>query len=450
MELFPYQRRGAEWLTKTHRGGLFDEQGLGKTVQAIVAAVEVVEGVSAFDVPQTLVVVPAVVLYNWRREIARWAPRCSVQVIDNGNTSVDEFADFVVVTHALAAKPKLHRELMARRWAVLIVDEAQAFKTPTAGRTKALYGRKSRAEGLAGVSDRVWLLTGTPTPNDPSELWTHLAALAPDRIRDDSTGRMMSFEDFRWRYCQLAPAEYGSGWKVVGAKNLDDLRRRLDGFALRRRLADELDLPPVFFGSTSLSDYGLTEDEAHEFEALEAKFASRSAASIETLEQNEDVAFATWARLCGLAKVGPSVELLDNFLHENPGEKLVVFAHHREVIERLTEGLAAFDPITITGSVSAKDRAARVERFQTDPNVRVAVCNLVAGGVGITLTAARRVFFVEMSFTPGTNAQAVSRCRRIGQTLPLLVQVLTLAGSVDEVRAEVLLRKTQMIRDLYR
>jgi len=450
MDLYPHQRAGVDWLLAHPRGGLFDEQGLGKTACAIVAAKESVRKLYGGRGCH-LVVVPTSVLHNWKREIGMWAPGSSVQLIDTGKVVLNARTEFVIVTHGLLLNAKIQAQLSALRWDSLIVDEAQFFKSKKAKRVDVLYGLKRGTTGLVECADRVWLLTGTPMPNDPTELWTHLTGIAPERIAKefDATIELepqpMRFIEFRRQYCKLKPSDYGDGWKVVGSRNTRELRERLKGFSLRRTVKGTLDLPPIRFGTITLTPESLPK----ELVALEKKLGlSRLSPQQAIAKLRDEVEFSTWRRLCGMAKAEAAGEYLTEWLADNPGQKAVVFAHHKDVIGHLEQTLIESDPVCITGATPAALRTTLVNDFQAQPQTRVALCNIVAGGIGITLTAASNVFFVEQSFVPGDNAQAAARCQRIGQDTSVLVRTFSLAGSVDELLVEILQRKTEMIRSI--
>lgn len=422
-ELYPHQDLGASWLAATTRGGLWDEQGLGKTATSI----------AAFDLlgaEKVLVLAPVVVAHNWACEVARWSPQRRVQVILAGGARVDPLASVVIVTHALLLSP-LRAQLLALRWCVVIIDEAHAMKNPRAQRTQHAYTLRANAPSITARAKYVWILTGTPVPNDPSELWTHLYGLAPERLYLPGTTRPMSWWQFRDRFCELEITRYGV--RVLGARNGNELRERMRGFALRRLKADHLSLPPVIWGTVSISG------------ALSPALVALETRMRGGVPMRDDVEFATWRRLCGLAKAPAAAALLADELAT--GVKIVVFAHHTEVLDLLQAQLAEYKPVLITGAQSARERFVAVAQFQDDPKTQVALCNLVAGGVGITLTAASRVVFVESSFVPGENAQAADRVHRIGQYAETVtVRVLALAGSVDELVASATARKAAMIR----
>jgi hypothetical protein len=125
-------------------------------------------------------------------------------------------------------------------------------------------------------------------------------------------------------------------------------------------------------------------------------------------------------------------------------EKVVVFAHHHDVIDALATELKEYDPVVVDGRVSAEDRHERVQRFQTDPDCRIYIGSITASGVGITLTAASRVVFAELDWVPGNITQAEDRLHRIGQRDTVFVQHLVVDGSLDARMAEVLVEKQRV------
>lgn len=433
MKLLPHQQPAVDWLVEHGRNGYFDDQGLGKTICAIVAA-------DRRDAKRILVVAPSVVAYNWAREFRVWSPSRKTQVVASGGDRLS--APVVITTHGMLLRPQLYKQMLAVDWDLLVIDESQFFRNPKAQRTKLLYGNlfNRKVPSLVQRAKTVWALTGTPMVNNPAELWTMLAGLAPSRVAKVPGGLPMNWHQWRARFCVLAPSAYGDGVKVVGAKNVEELRARLKGFALRRMKKDVLDLPPVRFGTVTLTPEG----SCRELRTLEAGLHPGDD-MLEQLRETEQ--FSTWRRLCGEAKVAPAVELLAMELDAGT-DKVVVAAHHTSVIDGLCAGLIDYKPVRIAGDVPPAKRTELVRKFQEDPSVRVAVVNIVAGGVGITLTAACECVMVEQSFAPGDNAQLIDRIIRIGQTRPVQVRTLALAGSVDEIVTEILSRKTQMIQEV--
>ena len=442
MGLYPHQEVAADWLASKSRACLFDTRGIGKTASAIVAS-------SRRGVDSILVLCPSIVLWNWKREFHEWAPDRRVCVLDKRVSLIDPGADVVVVTHGLTIGDGIATQLLRRRWGLLIVDEAHMFRSPEAHRTVMLYGRPGTDRPcLVDQADCVWPLTGTPMPNDPTDLWTMLAALFPERIsREGMPGVPVSYWAFRRRYCKLRPTPYGDGFKVVGAKNVGELRKRCEGVWLKRGKEVLGDLR-MRFEQMSLRPQHLPE----KLEALEAEIGPLDAydSPMEALDAlRDDSSFALYRRLVGLAKIVPVAELLREELLSGDLEKVVVMAHHVDVVKGIAAELKEFGSAVITGDVTAKERQQRIDRFQTSAACRVIVCNILAGGTGSTLTAASELVFAEMSFVPGENAQAADRIDRIGQKAKhLRVRCVSLAGTSDDNVVAALRTKMKMIRDV--
>lgn len=453
MELLPHQRTGVDWLASHARGGLFDDMGLGKTVQAAVAADRV-------GAKRLLVVAPASLCHNWQREVSKWTRRRRVQVIRSGRDRVEAGVPAVVVSHSLLRSPAVQDQLLDYRAEAAIVDEAHAFRSPTAQQTRALYGVPGRVDqpGVLSVSPTKWVLTGTPAPNGaPSEMWTMLAHLAPERIGHE--GRPMTWWEWRDRFCELGPSSYTEdGFRVVGIRKemRGELHKRLDGFSLRRLKSEVLkDLPPLRWGHVTLDDTDVDVAGAlrksdlppHYVDKLIAAWRSDDDSRLEELTKAAEH-FARFRRICGVLKAGAVGDYLAEELRAEPAKKIVVFVHHIEVGAEVRSKLDKFGAVALHGGVPAAKRQGIVDAFQTDPRVRVIVCQLVAGGVGITLTAAHDVVFCEQSWIPGENLQAADRCHRIGQTQAVLARVFSLADSIDEFISESIHRKTAMLHDL--
>jgi SWI/SNF-related matrix-associated actin-dependent regulator 1 of chromatin subfamily A len=435
--LYRHQRDGAEWLASTPRAALLDDPGLGKTITAIVAA-------DRARAHRMLVIAPTCVVWNWRREIEKWSPHRRVQVVTTGRTKLDPAADTIVTTHGLTLNGDLRGRLTARGFDVCVLDESHFFRGAAAKRAAHFYGR-DYVLGLASACERVWCLTGTPMPNDASDLWTMCHGLWPDVFA-------AGFHGFRGHYCKTTWSPWGDNVKVVGNRNVDELRAKLRGKVLRRRKEDALDLPPVRYETVTLRPEVMPQ----ELKLVAGELDAGTVALLNSADTAEDAfdllggskVFAAFRRLCGLAKAEAAGELLSMELASGALPKVVVMAHHSDVVAALAHTLRAYGVRTITGATPAKTREEAVQAFQTDPSVRVIVCNIIAGGTGATLTAASELVFVEMSFVPGENAQAADRIRRIGQDSPCRVRFIALDGTLDEPLVGVLQRKSAMIREV--
>lgn len=425
----PHQEAAVTWLARHPRAGLFDEPGLGKTASAIMAH-ERVQGA------RMLVLCPTVVAENWRREVRMWSDR-TVQVIRTGRDKVRHTEQTVIVPHSLLLSHPLRAQLVG--FDTCVLDEAHLMRNPNAKRTQAFYLGEN---AVCRRPSRVWLLTGTPMANNPVDIWTALAGASPGRLRDVTTQRLMTYARFRDRFCITRPTGFGRGVKVVGLQNTEDLRTRLQGFYLRRT-KDVLDLPPVRHTTVTVA----LDEVPPALAALESPFVGITDPDDLLAAMQASGSFAEWRHWCGMAKVDAAAELVDNDL-QGGTLKIVVAAYHLDVIERLQDRLVDYSPVTIVGALSMSERQRNVDAFQSDARVRVCILQLQAGGVGITLHAASQVVLVESSFVPGDNQQVADRVHRIGQRNSVLVRHVALAGSIDEVVAEVLARKSAMIAEV--
>jgi SWI/SNF-related matrix-associated actin-dependent regulator 1 of chromatin subfamily A len=160
----------------------------------------------------------------------------------------------------------------------------------------------------------------------------------------------------------------------------------------------------------------------------------------------------TMRRALGMSKVWGAVEVVSEILDETR-EKVIVFAHHQSVIDRLMELLAGFAPVKIDGRTSPAERQKSIDTFLDDPRCRVFIGNIQAAGTSITLVgpncAVSNVVFVESSFSPGDNVQAASRIHRIGQHSAVQVWFLTAAGTYDERIMEIVSRKAKDFHVLF-
>ena len=424
MTLFPYQQVGAEFLAARRFAFLADGMGLGKSAQAIAAC-------NVLGATRIAVVCPAVAKINWQREFGMWSkvPDQQVRICSYDKLSTNKLDQ---------------RQITEFAPDVLILDEAHYLKTRTTKRTKTLYGATPGTSGILAAAKRVWLLSGTPCPNNAGELWPHLRALWPELLtRGD---KPLSYAEFLVRYCFIQETPFGP--KILGNKNKDELRGILGQIMLRRRAEDVLkDLPPMMWQSVAVEADAVSGDIA-DLEKDPAVEALREALYADGVIEGAGVAMASLRRATGVAKAALAARMISEEIEAGAYDKIVVFAQHLDVIRLLVDKLSAHGVVSITGSTPTTLRQKAIDDFQSRPEARIFVGQLQACSTAITLHAANQVLFVEQSWTPAENAQAAKRCHRIGQTKPVFVRMLGLAKSIDEAVTRVLARKSQMIGEL--
>jgi SWI/SNF-related matrix-associated actin-dependent regulator 1 of chromatin subfamily A len=379
--LYPHQVEGIAFLMRKGRTILGDDMGLGKTRQAIVAMQHAVPDGTV------LVICPASLKLNWRREIRLVQPDAKVEVIGAKDGACDGPPRWVIVNYDLLAKhaDRLH----SVAWAGVILDEAHFIKNAS--------GRTSRVMKLLGVSEnvrapvigptQVYLLTGTPMTNRPRDLYNLLRCVGHPASR--------SFLSFAKRYCDAYRNDYG--WVTDGASNLEELNALMKEVMLRRR-KDEvvLDLPPKVRTWLEIEiDSAAATEASADFVSWFANTDPSRPNDKEFLGRLQKVRVALHR-----AKHGAVAERICDVLAI--GQKVIVFTAFTAGLRRhkATLGEAC---VTISGEDGPEARIAAVEAFQTDPNVRVMVANLIAGGVGITLTAGSHVIFRISTGYPPTS-----------------------------------------------
>ena len=465
LALLPYQRGGIAYAASRPATLIGDEMGLGKTIQAL--------GVINTDpgIRTVLIICPASLKLNWAREAEKWLTRdfglyiAYGKKLDEVKTDGDGADGHIII----ANYDILHKyDVAGQTWDLLIVDEAHYLKNLKAQRTKIVLGSDDKKKPRQPITaKRRLFLTGTPIVNRPIELWGLANSLAPQTFPN--------FFSFAKRYCDAHQERIfvrgGGGrsklvWNFNGASNLEELQEKLRETCMVRRLkADVLtDLPPKRRQIITLAQNGASqaiadercawtqhEDHINELRA-EVELAAASdddaayGAAVAKLHKGLQVAFeemSTVRHLTAVAKVPAVVEHVENILAEV--DKVVIFAHHRDVVKELFEALTEYNPVTVTGDTSLPARQANVGSFQNEPRTRVFIGNIQAAGVGITLTAASHVVFAELDWVPGNVSQAEDRCHRIGQSDRVLVQHLVIDGSIDALMAATIVRKQEVL-----
>jgi len=210
-------------------------------------------------------------------------------------------------------------------------------------------------------------------------------------------------------------------------RDLDELNDRLRANCFIRRLkADVLkELPAKQMARVPLALANAAEYRRAEEAFLE--WLEEKGEDVEAAQRAEHlVRIEKLKQLAAAGKLEEAIRWIRDFLES--GEKLVVFATHRDVVARLA---TEFSAPSITGETPLADRQAAVDRFQSDPECRVIVLNTRAGGVGLTLTAASNVAFLELGWTPAEHDQAEDRCHRIGQERSVTAWYLLADGTID-------------------
>ncbi len=413
-ELAPFQWAGVRYALHARRVFLADEQGLGKTVEALAA-------LEADDAFPAVVVCPASLKLNWERETGRWLPHRSVAVVE-GRVAVPPTAEITILNYEIVAA---HREALARmRPRALVVDESHLCKNPQAKRTQAV---RRLAEAVAPDGLRL-ALTGTPVLNHADELISQLRVLG--RLEDFGSGARFK-RQFRGQL-----SEERLHWH---------LRRRCFVRRLKTEVLPQLPAKRQVVVPVALAnqrEYRLAEqdviawlrEQPMDLRELDARIAA-------TLRAERLAQISTLQRLAARGKLDSALAWIHDFLAS--GEPLVVFARHVEVQTAVLERFP--HALHIMGRDTIFERDEAVRAFQDPDGPQLIVAATRVGAQGITLTRASNVAFLELEWTPALHDQAEDRCHRIGQRDAVTAWYLLAADTIDETMAGLIQRKRGLI-----
>jgi len=414
LSLYDFQKVGVLFIEETNgRTLIADEMGLGKTIQALAYL---------YNHPElrpVLIICPASLKLNWSREVKKWCEDTTYIISTNKKIPVDY--NFYIINYDILHK-KLN-ELKKMDFKVLIIDEAHYIKNPKAKRTNAVlelskYVRKRDGNIIA--------LTGTPILNKPVELFNILLAIG---ILDKS-----AFWTYANLYCEPEEVYIGDGRYITvfnGAANLEHLNRFLRGTVMIRRLKKDVleQLPDkrrikISVDIDNRTEYKKAENNFIEwYESIGGEVNSRA----ELLQRIEAL-----RKLAIKGKIKQCIEFIKN-AYENEG-KVVVFAHHKHVIEQMYERLSNeldCNLIKIVGGMKVEEKQHAIDTFNNSNNAIIFV-SIRAGGEGINLQTANVGIFVELDWTPAILLQAEDRLHRIGQEKTVDIYYLIAEDTIEE------------------
>ena len=437
-----YQREGLGWLVfleKLGLGGcLADDMGLGKTIQVLALLARRQQETQAAGLPSrpSLVIVPRSLVFNWIEEARKFAPGLRV-VNHTGTTRVDETGtladwDIVITTYGTLRRDILtHRET---EFDYVVLDEAQSIKNAASQAAKACRLLRARHR-LA--------LTGTPVENHIGELWSIFEFLNPGQL--GSATRLRKF---------LAD----------GRGSTDVVARAVRPDLLRRTKSQVLSDLPEKTEQTLFVELGETQRKAYDElrEHFRAELAGRIGrmgigrsriAVLEALLRLRQT--ACHQGLVDPTRVDESCAKLDTLLAQldevlDEGHKVLVFSQFTSFLSILRRRLDEKKTVYEYLDGRTTDRQARVVRFQEDPDCKLFLVSLKAGGQGLNLTAADYIYILDPWWNPAVEAQAVDRAHRIGQTRRVFAYRLIAKDTVEEKILALQDRKRELAESIVR
>lgn len=422
--LRPYQQQGLSWLNFlddfNFGGCLADDMGLGKTVQVIAFILSQREKVAHNT---NLVVVPTSLIHNWQQEIEKFAPSVMVRTI-YGADRIKNTTDFDKYEVVLTSYGTLLADIVFLKdytFNYIFLDESQQIKNPESQRYKAARLLRSRNKIV---------LTGTPIENNTFDLYGQLSFACPGLL-----GSKLYFKQI-----------YSSPIDMFkSTKRAKELQNKIKPFVLRRTKQQvATDLPE----KTEMVLYcEMKPGQRAIYDAYEKQFRDFiSATTGDQLEKRSmDVlkGITRLRQICdspllikGEKMPGNASSKIDILLEEIEGKKgqhkILVFSQFVSMLDLIRKELNGRQiPFTyLTGQT--RNRQAAIEEFQNNPDVRVFLISLKAGGTGLNLTEADYVYLVDPWWNPAVENQAIDRCHRIGQDKNIMAVRLICPATVEE------------------
>jgi len=422
-KLRPFQLEGVKEIYKFRgRALLADEQGLGKTIQALYWILKCKKR------RPVVIVTPASVKYAWQAEAALHL-NMRVEVITGRRKKrlMTLPGDIVIINYDILASwlPALKRA----KAEIIIFDECHYIKNPDAQRTKAALELSETAASVVGLS-------GTPLTNRPLELWPIIFAINPDLFPDRGK--------YAWGSCK--PRYTLWGWMYDGASRTGELQRNLSSQCMIRWLKKDVakELPPkirkvVPFKLSSYKEYNKAQNDfiqwLKEISPSKAKRAKKSQALTK---------IGYLLRLTAKLKLEWTTKWIEEWQECNPGEKLICFTSHTFVIRHLAE-VFGNKSVTIDGSVTGRKREESKRRFINNKRTTLLLGNWVAAGVGLNLQVANHIAALDFPWTPGDLMQGEDRIHRIGQTKQCLIHYLVALDTIEAKQITVLRKKSRIL-----
>ncbi len=443
-ELRPYQKDGFDYLchlTQIRLGGvLADDMGLGKTLQTLCWMGWLQERNKKNPKP-SLVICPASVLHNWRREAERFTPNLKVLVLESGaarhvlRKQIPQH-DIIVTNYALLRRDL--EELQKFQFRAIILDEAQFIKNPGAQVTQSVKQLKSEHR-LA--------LTGTPLENRLLDLWSIVDFVQP--------GYLNTQEHFLETY-EPRGGENAESAQRIARRRLSAKLRPLLLRRLKKHVAKDL---PDRIEQRRDCELGEEQKKLYLAELRRSRDQVMQVVAEKGINKSKMHVLAALTRLrqicCHPKLVGNDslsgktetlFELLDSLVAE--GQKVLIFSQFVQMLQLLEAECRTRNISTHILTGQTKDRQEVVTAFQNDPNPAVFLLSLRAAGTGLNLTTASYVVLYDPWWNPAVEAQAIDRSHRIGQTQTVNAYRLISPGTVEEKIWELQQSKAQTIADV--
>lgn len=477
--LYQHQKMGVDFFLNNHVGVLGDEMGLGKTLQAIVAGTCFLQ---RQQMDEILVVCPRSLKLNWLQEIRKFTsiPASDIVIVegDRNKRQIQLLTPrkwLIINYESLRIEIEQMLKIFRHRNFIMICDESHKIKNIQAKQSQSCLS-------IGKLAQRKYLLSGTFIANKPEDVWNQINFL-------DDGSLLGSYKSFKYRYCVEKTLKYGRRYvnKIVGYKNLDELKEKINTVMLRRTKEQCLDLPArviqkipvsmtkkqqIFYRKvckgiiqdleTQQKNLTLTNILTRMLYALEVasnpalldpvvqatKIEEKVAQNPANADLRRQLKF--WQQIDPVCaeesgKLIALDDLLETYCFEQE-RKVILWSFFVQNIELFAQRYATkYQPVTYYGKTSSADRDFAVQQFNRNSRCRLFIANPQAAGLGLTLTASSLCIFYDRNFSAVDYQQAIDRIHRIGQTQVCNVFILQAQPSIDQYVDQLLNKKIKLI-----
>lgn len=432
-----HQRKALSLFAKREKYGFFLQMGTGKTF-VILAGLRWLREIG--DLRPTLIVCPGSVLSVWEDQAREHQPDLKLQVLTGPiskriaqlQAGWANGTEIFVTNYEAVWRMEILQKIP---WRCMVLDESTRIKSRTTKQSKAILK-------LSRNVKRRYILTGTPMPNSPTELYSQFLFLDPAILG----GHFFAFRD---RYCIMGGYQ---GYQVVSYKNVPELSEKISKNSYRVLKKDCLDLPEKVYSKIPLSLEG---DQKKSYEELAKNLVTEVAEKQVTAPVLISKLIKLKEILAGFIKADDGtiirlkqnvkMDALKDIIEDLPSDrKIVIWTYFREEIKMVSELVDPAATVILSGDTPLDARGVLVKRFQEDPKCRFFIGQQKAGGLGITLTAANYCVFLTNDYSPEVRLQAEDRLHRIGQVNKVTYYDLVCKATLDVVTLSMLRRKVKL------
>lgn len=437
-KMFEHQKEGARIQCYKQYTLLSFEQGLGKSMTALIPSL-------ILNTPVTLIIVPNSLKYNWMEEMTEtWKSRFGygvnknqISVLSSGKKGIEaEDERYIIINYDMVEK--YYEYLVKKNIRRIIIDECHYIKNRDAKRTKVIRQLIFKLNSSHKCS--VSFLSGTPAPNKIVDIFSYLE-MSRHPWGDN-------YQKFIRNFCFTDKTRFGV--KIVEGRNIEQLSKDIENFMIRKLKSDCLDLPPKRYIKIDFEneEYDSLYEQAYKdvLKKIEESNGKRTMDSLSCLNVLQIIT--------AKAKTKPCIELAENIMQETSfvngkeiPKKVAIMCNFKEPLKEIKEYFKD-KCVMIDGSVDAEERMMLVNSFKRDDNVQVFLGQTTAAGVGLNMTECHDVIFLNFPYTRAEIEQAADRFHRIGTVHSVNIYLSVLVGKIDEIIYRILVGKYKDISKL--